>query len=259
LNGAAFQFIRAQELYNVEGQLRATAHGRRVSFPYGAKEIKAKWRPIDEAERSRYHTLRVTFADGSQRLYGLSALHIASKDLPTWFWATFEHVDNPSLPDGEGWQLPSRDAFACRGEASDCNRAPRGVGFEGTIWQYYRLRGTMTRFADSGGASVRLANSELETGFQTTASCMTCHARASIGVRAGMALRLPIFDLASGGSDGGVQGRRGFTGAPRPEWFAAGAQQAAPRFEPLDFVWSLSKARPKRVSVQRPDGGGSME
>ncbi|MGA2842176.1 MAG: hypothetical protein ABSG18_18775 [Steroidobacteraceae bacterium] len=248
LNRATFQFIRSRELYNVDGQLRAVAAGRTVSFPYGAKEVKAKWRPISPAERSRYHTLLVTLADGTQRLYGLTALHIASKDLPTWFWATFEHVDNPSLPDGEGWQLPSRDAFACRGEASDCNRAPRDVGLAGTVWQYYRLRGTMTRFVDAAGVPQRLANSELEAGFQATASCITCHSRASIGIRAGALLRLPIFDLVSAESDSDVRGRRGFTGAPQAEWFAAGAEQATPKFQPLDFVWSLSKARPKKVS-----------
>ncbi|MGA2188027.1 MAG: hypothetical protein ABSH33_05820 [Steroidobacteraceae bacterium] len=257
LNRAAFEFIRAREFYNLDGQLRAAVAGRRVAFPYGAKEVKAKWRPISAAERSRYHSLVVTLADGSTRLYGLTALHLASKDLPTWFWATFEHVDNASLPGGEGWQLPSRDAFACRGEASDCNRAPRGVGLEGTVWQYYRLRGTLTRFVDAAGAPQRLANSELETGFQTTASCMTCHSRASIGVRAGTPLRLPIFDLPPGAADDDVRARRGFTGAPQAEWFAAGAGQATPRFQPLDFVWSLSKAQPKQVS--NSDHGGSLQ
>jgi hypothetical protein len=238
LNQATFEFIRSRELYNLDGQLRAVSAGRRVVFPYGAKEVKAKWREINPAERSRYHTLMVTLADGTQRLYGLTALHIASKDLPTWFWATFEHVDNPSLPDAEGWQLPSRDDFACRGERDDCNRAPRGVGLEGTVWQHYRLRGTLTTFVDVSGAALRLANSELETGFQATASCMACHARSSIAMIGGTPVRLPIFDGPE---------RQGFTGAPRAEWFAP-AGEAGPVFEPLDFVWSLTKAHPKSLS-----------
>jgi hypothetical protein len=247
MNRPAFDFIRAHELYSVEGQLRAVAAGA-VRFPYGVKEVKAKWRPISEAERARYHTLLVTLADGTQQLYGLTALHIASKDLPHWFWATFEHVDNPTLPDSEHWQLDSHDEFACRGGAADCNRYPLHIGLEGTVWQYYRLRGSLTRFTDPYGTARRLANSELETGFQTTASCITCHARASIARRAASnvhdaieGLRLPIFD----GPD-----RRGFIGTPQAAWFAPAAADprvVPTRFVPLDFVWSLSKA-------QRRDG-----
>jgi hypothetical protein len=238
MNRAAYEYIRARELYSIEGQLRAVAAGA-VRFPYGVKEVKAKWRPISPVERGRYHTLNVTLADGTQRLYGLTALHIASKDLPNWFWATFEHVDNPALPDSEHWQLASHDEFACGGGATDCNRHPPHIGVEGTVWQYYRLRGSLTSFTEPNGAPRLLANSELETGFQRTASCITCHARASIAWRpvtwdhaVGEVLRLPIFDGA---------GRRGFTGAPQAEWFATGAGDA--RFVPLDFVWSLSKAQ----------------
>ncbi len=242
MNRPTYEFIRRHELYNTDGQLRAAAREIGVSFPYGSKEVKAKWRLITEAERSRYHTLVVTLADGTRRLYGLTALHIASKDLPTWFWATFEQVDNPTQVDGEPWQLASHDDFACRAQAADCERFPPHIGLEGTVWQYYRLRGTLTSFLDAAGTARRLANSELESGFQTTASCMTCHARASIAVLpapAGpaptLALRLPIFDGAE---------RRGFIGAPQAQWFSP-AGDAGPHFIPLDFVWSLSKARPR--------------
>jgi hypothetical protein len=256
LNRATYEFIRAHELYNVEGQLRGVADGP-LAFPYGAKQVKAKWRVISPAERSRYHTLGVTLADGTRRLYGLTALHIASKDLPTWFWATFEHIDNRTLPDGEGWQLPSRDSFACRGAASDCNRAPRAVGLEGTVWQYYRLRGTLTDFVDTTGAPLRLANSELEKGFQATASCITCHARASIGTTAGVTLRLPIFDPTDAASDGRIRVRRGYTGLPQDEWFGPTAG-GRPVFRALDFVWSLSKARSKDFSRSNPEGGSTQ-
>jgi len=254
MNRAAYQYIRARGLYSIDGQRRAVMDGGGVHFPYGAKEVKAKWRPITSAERSRYHTLVVTLADGTTRLYGLTALHIASKDLPNWFWATFEHVDNPSLADSDHWQLASHDEFACRGESADCNQAPRGIGLDGTVWQYYRLRGTLTSFVDADGVARRLANSELENGFQTSASCITCHARASIAVspRAtaarldesrSEALRLPIFD----GPD-----RRGFLGLPQPAWFAPGGE-SNPHFMPLDFVWSLSKAH-WRSESRRVDG-----
>ena len=253
--------------------------------------MKAKWRPVREEERSRYHSVRVVFADGSTRLFGLTALHIASKDQPHWFWATFEQVDNPLQPGKEGWQLPSRDRFGCRGTAEDCNRAPRGVGLEGTVWQYYRLRGTLTQYVDGAGRPQRLANSELETGMQSTASCMTCHSRSSIGVVAGVPARLTVLDsgrgeaasdaaalggsalggsvraesppvglapvgLASGGLASGGLARRGFVGLPKDEWFGRREDAGGVGFWPLDFVWSLAKAQPRKVGVGFVPGVG---
>jgi hypothetical protein len=236
MNQASFDYIRTRELYNQEGQLRAVASGRRVDFPSGSTHIKARWRPITEAERSRYHTLVVTLADGSRRLYGLAALHIASKDLRYWFWATFEHVDNESLPDDEGWQLPSHDTFACRNESADCNAAPRGIGLADTVWNYYRLRGTLVRFVDTQNRPLLLANSELEAGMQTSSSCITCHSRASIGIVAGTPMRLPVFESA----DSEYPTPRGYVGLPRADWFA--------QFQQLDFVWSLAKAHARSGS-----------
>jgi cytochrome c peroxidase len=257
INREAFEFIRRRELFNLEGQKRAQLNGSVISFPYGACEVKAKWRPITEQERSRYHTMELTLADGTRRLFGLTGLHIASKDLPTWFWATFEHVDNPTLADNEGWQLPSRDRFACGAEHSDCNRIPAGMGLEGTVWQYYRLRGTLTQYTDARGEPQRLANSELESGMQRSASCITCHSRASIAVVDGGIVHLPIFDSSagsdsSGGSTGDPLARRGFIGAPDAAWYGPQPGAVGPRFQSLDFVWSMIKAQHK-VSVARAD------
>jgi hypothetical protein len=199
--------------------------------------------------------------DGTERLYGLTALHIVSKDLPSWFWATFEHVDNPTLEDSEGWQLRSVDRFACAGEPADCNRAPRGIGLEGTVWENYRLRGTLTRFVDDAGRPLLLANSELEAGMQSTSSCITCHARSSIGLVDAVPTRLPIFEgwpndgsRANGSLTAGAPAtpgeRRGYVGMPSREWFESVRASGNSLFAPLDFVWSLSKARPRKVSYE---------
>jgi hypothetical protein len=172
-------------------------------------------------------------------------MHLVSKDLPQWFWATFEHVDNASLADGDGWQLPSSDHFACRGAVADCNLAPHGIGLEETVWRFYRLRGTLTRFVDAENRPLRLANSELEAGFQKSSSCMTCHSRSSIGVVAGASLRLPIFDGPEDPARNQELERRGYVGQPLKEWYQ-GSGGGRPSFQQLDFVWSLSKAQPRR-------------
>jgi hypothetical protein len=241
MNEDAYEYVRARRLYALEGQLAAYGGAAPVEFPPGAKTVKARWRPITEAERSRYHTLEVRDPDGTARLYGLVALHIATKDLPTWFWATFEHEDNAARPGAERRLRPSRDTFACGARAPDCDAAPAGIGLEATAWSHYRLRGTMTRFVDDAGAPQLLANSDLEAGLQASASCMTCHARAAIGVAGGAVIRLPIIDARAGADP---DERRGFVGLPRAEWFAGDTGEASgrARFQRLDFVWSLARA-----------------
>ena len=244
MNRVNFEFIRAQDLYNLEGQLQHFEQQREISFPLGAKEIKARWRLIDDSERDRYHTVIVAASDGTRKLYGLVALHIASKDAPHWFWATFEHVDNPSQPQGAPWRLPSRDTFACRGAAPDCNRAPTGIGLEGTVWANYRLRGTQTDFTDARGAPTLLANSQIETAGQTSASCITCHARAAIGRSGDRVLHLSPFDTRPPATPGDIV--RGYYGAPDSNWFSVGSGTELRKiYLQLDAEWSLLKAHSK--------------
>ena len=214
LNRQAFEYIRTHELFNVQGQVAAYESGRKPSFPADSVEVKAQWRPIDSEQRARYHTTWITLDDGTLRLYGLTALHIASKDLGNWFWATFEHVDN-----GTGGST-----------------APAAAHIEGTVWQNYRLRGTMARPVGPDGQPILLANSQLEAGIEHSASCITCHSRASIGVVNGVPTRLSILDEGAAPAAGDVS--RGYVGLPRPEWFGA-------TYLPLDFVWSLTKAQPR--------------
>jgi hypothetical protein len=247
LNKETFEFVRANELYNLEGQLRAYDQGRELSFPKASKEIKAQWRKIDEKDRNKYHTIEVTAENGTTKtLYGLTALHITTKDLPNWLWATFEHVDNQSRAGNEKWQLASRDQFACKGEAPDCNKAPTGIGLEGTKWENYRLRGAQIDFIDGRGNPTLLANSQPEQGFQTTSSCITCHSRASIGRINGQPARLSVFDNSLEDVKTGFASDPGFVGAPRAEWFWSDTEEGRKRlYLQTDFVWSLFRANPK--------------
>jgi hypothetical protein len=245
LNRAVFEYIHGNELYNLDGQLALFRRGIAPSFPADSVEVKAQWRPIKEEQRPRYHTVTVSLADGSRRLYGLTALHIASKDAANWFWATFEHVDNEAGGASESWVRKSEDRFACQQVAPDCNRAPSAIGLEGTVWQNYRLRGTMVRPLDEAGRVNLLANSHLEAGVQRTASCITCHARASIGVIDGQAARLSVLNLRAAPLAG--DSSRGYVGEPDPAWFfPADSRTPTERlYLPLDFVWSLAKAQPR--------------
>ena len=199
LNPSSYDFIRTRGLYTVDGQRRMLSQGK-VEFPAGSIQLKAGWRPIGEAERLQYHTLTLQLADGSTRLFGLAALNIAAKTRNGWLWASFEHMD-------------------------------------GTGSQHYHLRGTQTSYLDADNRPVRLGNAILEAGLGNSASCMTCHARATLSA-GGEPSRLPVFAPASPGV------RRGYVGTPDPNWFGHADAQGRwhTAFASLDFVWSLSQA-----------------
>jgi hypothetical protein len=250
MNQDTLDFITRNNLYYVEGQEALFASGtRNIAFKSNSKEIKAQWREISAAEEPRYHSCHY-----QGKIYGLTALHILTKDLPNWFWATFEHIDNNTSAKinlgtnagYEEWILPSRDTFSCPSAPHDCNDFPKNIGLENTKWQYYRLRGTQIDFVDSSGSPTLLANSNIETGFQTTASCMSCHARSTIGQRINgspRANRLNIFmpPFAADQSIGPV-------GSPNPDMYisqSGDVQSANPilKYTQLDFVWSLFRAQ----------------
>ncbi len=260
LNRPAYDYIRENSLYSVEGQQWFFYNDRPIAFPPGSIEVQAVWRAIGEEDKARYQWEEFRDAKTKHRyIYGLTALHIQSKVLPHWFWATFEHVDNPYRPGifDEGWLNPSSDSAACPATELDCNRAPTGFGLEGTRWENYRLRGTQIDYSDVDGNPVILANSELETGFQQTASCMSCHVRSTIGPSRNepasfaigpndkdhqparpVPMRLPVFKIDS---DGRVTS---YYGEPQPDEFLLPGQVAGgrERFLALDFVWSLIEA-----------------
>lgn len=227
LNRAAFDFIVANQLWYVEGQEAMFAQNRPVVFPIDAKEVKAQWRLVTRADAPLFHTVTLTNTDGQVEIWGLTALHITTKDLPNWFWATFEHKSNPNIDA----VIPTHDSAGL---------PPQLVG---TVWENYVLRGTQIDFVDATGRPTRLANSQIEAGFEATSSCITCHARSTIGApRPGQeqfANRLSIF----GGVDPVTGQIVGNLGAPDPAWFYTADPVPAAKYLQLDFVWSLFRAQ----------------
>jgi hypothetical protein len=224
-NRATFDFIINNKLYYREGLIAAFNSGKRISFPIESIEIKANWKPISEAEKPRYHWN----TDASGKLFGLIALHIISKDIPNWVWATFEHVDNPNRCRVLGCQ----DTF---GLSADGKVSPQLVALFkaaglGSEWQNYRLDGVQTEFTDSTGIPTLLGNSITEDGFVSTSSCITCHSRSTASVTGA---HLSVF----------APGQQSYNGTPDPKWFYSGTTPPRPVFQQLDFVWGFLAARP---------------
>lgn len=252
MNESSFRFIRDNNLYDRDVLKALAASGQKtLDFPLQAKEIKAHWaRLTDPADYTRYFTAKT--ADG--KVYGLVAFHIITKDMPRWFWATFEHVDNetrwPKQHPAEfaGWVVPPHDAYACPGKPTSCNAAPKGIGLEGTAWANYRLKASQTDWVDSFGEPTRVVNSKIESGFiQTKSSCISCHALAVIGAKTpantNTFMPFKIFKADDVDDDGRVANFIGVVGqADRIPNVGTDPKDA---FMQLDFVWSLRNAKSK--------------
>lgn len=165
MNRSTYEFVKRNCLWSREGQQRyaaAVVGGNKppISFPMDSIEVKAAWldlanENIPEDRWSSYYS--VEYED---KTYGLVALHILTKDIPNWFWATFHHKDAPDntfdVPDEHG--QPAQLA--------------------GTVWENYLLGGTQIDYVTPDGAPTILSDHYVEFGFQRS-SCINCHATAT--------------------------------------------------------------------------------
>lgn len=226
MNRATFDFIVKNNLYYVEGQEEFYRRGEDVVFPLDAIEVKAQWRPIADIVAHKYHNTKTTSPEGKEQLWGLTSLHITTKDLPNWFWATFEHKDNP----GRESVVPSVDNAGLPDSLKD------------TVWENYILRGTQVDFVTPKGQPTILASSQIERGFQDTSSCITCHSRATIGERPRTPSEVNRLEVFEGDS--------GSIGIPDPTWFVDKSTiPAARKYVQLDFVWSLIRAKRRTTTL----------
>jgi hypothetical protein len=196
-NKVAFDFIVQNNLYKVSG-LQA-AFGKTLSFPTDAIEVKANWVRIDRIPgftKNQVSAAQIpqlyhvnTASDGNK--YALVSMHIISKLVPNWTWATFEHRYNPGrcdiigCRDAFGAQTPIVNQLPNRGQTyPDCVKSPALSALLSSaniepVYVNYCLKGTQVDFVDNTGLDIRLGNTVAEDAFVATASCMTCHGRAA--------------------------------------------------------------------------------
>jgi hypothetical protein len=237
-NKAAFDFIVGHNLHTRAGLRQAFAANQVIAFGADAIEVKANWVRANSVNASLYH---VNTASNGQK-YALVSLHIISKLIPNWTWATFEHINNPGRCDYIG----CRDNFGATnsfvapmtpagGQYSACNKVQAlndmfAAGNLEPAFQNYCLKGSQVDFTSTTGLPTLLGNSVTENGFASSSSCLTCHSRASVD------------------SDGDDAQGAGFlpngqspNGAPRAVWFwnAPGSPDQSLKAFQTDFVWSI--------------------
>lgn len=255
MNEATFNYIVQRELYSRAGQLaffNAPASdpvGAPIQFPADAIEVKAAWIILDpdSPDLSRYYTTQAQYLDANQQmqdvLVGLAGLHISSKLLPNWLWVTFEQVDNPQVT-----AIPER--LPTPPEVQALNDNMHQLYPADSVWRYYNMRGTQVAFTNADGSPSLLANTLIETNFQESSSCITCHALATRGAQSQG--RLGFWDVSNSGIAGYVgelSANQFYDSEDNPVCYdarqdafnACGATVLV--YKQMDFVWSLAEAQ----------------
>lgn len=238
-NKVAFDFIVKNKLHLRSGLKAAFAAGTPISFPIESIEVKANWIPVTpNMDTSTFH---VNTANGQQ--FALVSMHIISKEIPNWTWATFEHKDNLGrcdiigCHDKFGAVVKDVNPNAQPGQkypACDKTAALKNMFTAGKLeaaFSNYCLKGSQVDFTTSTGLVTRLGNSVTENGFVDTSSCMTCHSRASFN--------------SSGNNiyGGGFVGNGSPNGPPLASWFwnNPGKPNQSMKVMQADFVWSIPR------------------
>lgn len=255
-NEVTFKFIKDNGLFKVTG-LKA-AFGKTLSFPVDSIEVKANWMPVEQVPA--FTGNKVSLADVpkvfhvntspvTNKRYALLAMHVISKFVPNWTWATFEHKFNPKRCD----ILGCTDTFGAAPSRVEPNKDP-GLGYPDCVktpalkqlmaaakwdaaFENYCLKGSQTDFTDNSGLDVRLGNSITEDGFVNRSSCMTCHGRAAFDQN-GKPTSEAGFD-ANGAPLGPIQPNWYWSFTARPPIFVGmpGLKRTATS---VDFVWSVA-------------------
>jgi hypothetical protein len=238
-NKASFDFIISNGLWYKKGLAAAFAAKNVIAFPVDAINVKADWVPIQPQQKSQYHWNY----DAAGNLYGLVALHIESKALPNWLWATFEWTGNAGRCDYIGCNdsfgvTPARVAPATpvggtypAGTLTPALLSLMSAAHLAPEFQNYRLKGTQTLFANTLGQPTLLGNSVTEAGVVPSSSCITCHGQASVDVNGNFNPMLGFTNASDLVSSNGPL---------TPSMFLNSSGQL--QYFPVDFLWGVENA-----------------
>lgn len=239
-----------------------------IGFPDDAVEIKANWVPlsaIPEAQRGDYYTnTGVDPATGESGTYALVAMHVASKRLLNWTWATWMNKNVLGRCDDIGCRdtfghdpantLPNAEANLPYPDDAPTPELMAWMKAEGldAAWQNYRLVGSQTEWTDPQGVPMLLSNTITEQGALQTGSCITCHARAAVD-RDGKPTSVTSA-AAQGATPPPGDNTVTDNGPPQVSWFLetandepytwSGTQVTGLKAMQVDFVWGFIGVQP---------------
>jgi hypothetical protein len=186
-----------QKITSVDAQAAYAAAKGAISFPVFAVEIKADWipaaslaKPFDCANNKPAGVYVETIGT---TCYALVGMHVSSKLLPNWLWATFEPQNaetnpnrcNPALYNScsDPWGSSPATSTGQNTEATAALAALIKAAGLPEVFNNYRLVGAQTDYVDSANNPTKLGNSFVEFNAHVQpakASCITCHSSAMI-------------------------------------------------------------------------------
>lgn len=258
-NVAAYNYIVGNQLNSRSGLIKAFNANMTIDFPVDSVEVKTNWLPVSLLptyypgipQNSFY--LATDMVNGQSQQFALIAMHVISKQVPNWTWATFEHQGNRGrcdflgCTDNFGAQVAYVAPVDNQGQNQGtvyaaCKPTPAlqamfsAAGING-VFANYCLKGSQTDFTTADGLAVRVGNSVTENGFVPQASCMTCHGEANITAQ------------GKSTTSFGFVGGNGQVGPLDPAFYWSGGGGQPPYYNgqpgltrtaiSADFVWSI--------------------
>lgn len=247
-NKVSFDFIKDNKLFTKAGLKAAFAAKKTITFPVDSIEVKANWTEVKGSiDPKKYHVN--TAANGKQ--YALVSMHIISKQIPNWTWATFEHQDNKGRCDFIGCHdafgaivadVPAKPPVGTYGACAKTDALKKMMADAKleAVFENYCLKGSQPEFTSATGVPTLLGNSVTENGFVNTSSCITCHSRASTDATGGSPqgagfLNPPVAAVCPTGNPCSPNG------TPNPTWFWNNPGKPNQTIKTLqtDFVWAI--------------------
>ncbi len=223
LNPDAAAYVKSNGLNTLQGQEQFVSQGKTFQFTPPSIEIKGDWIQLASCTNPP-QGVYVEKVDNN--CYALGGVHVISKLIDKWLWATFEPQNSTTNPRRcqvlgcvDKWgSVPARTTgastkltLALQALMKQASLAP--------VWANYRLDGVQVDFVDGAGKPTRLGNSIIEGENAGTpaqmkvSSCITCH------------------DLSTMNAQGQETNPNFIIGPPKP---------IPTGYVRRDFVWSLT-------------------
>jgi hypothetical protein len=241
INPSAQSFMLSKGYQGRAGQTKAAKAGTNIQFPTPAVEVKVDWIPGTDFKppftcAKPPQGVHVESIDGV--CYAMAGIHVESKLISDWVWATFEPQNlqtNPNRcitfgPCNDSWGSVPAISNGGAGGFTKLTPALQALMTSAHLapeFLNYRLDGVQTTFVTASGSPTLLGNSIIEgenVGMtKGTASCITCHSVSSI-------------------KNDGTDGITVLGSMPTPP---VGPKYVVPKgWIARDFVWSMMLACP---------------
>jgi hypothetical protein len=198
INAEAASFVTTNGYQLRPGQAAAAQKGTDIEFPTPAIEVKVDWIPGTDFTPAFTCAnppagVRVETIDGT--CYAMAGMHISSKLLTDWIWATFEPqsmLTNPlrCITFGDchdAWGASPAVSSGGAGGLTTLSPALQSLMTQANLapeFANYRLDGAQIKFTVGNNRPTYLGNSVIEgenVGMtKNTASCITCHSASFI-------------------------------------------------------------------------------